>query len=237
MGVTRRQLGLGLIGAGAAVALADGLGGFALAAEPDGPPNVFISPCGQPFRAKLDAPYPVANWFKQADKNGDGRLDHAEFLADATAFFKMLDLNGDGVLEPIEVTVYEQRVAPEVLGYQVIVGAAPRARLWLAQGMADGMSIDPGGAAAQDDSPPPKAPLDESGQGAAPYNFFNEPEPVAAADLDFNGLIRLSNFLKLADGHFTTLDKDGRGYLTLAALPKTPTQEKVEQWQLHHTHS
>jgi hypothetical protein len=232
--VTRRRLGLGLIGGGMAAALLAG-GRFAYADEPDGIANVFISPCGQPFRAKLGAPYPVGQWFKQVDTNGDGRIDHAEFLADAKAFFEKLDLNGDGVLEPLEVTVYEQRVAPEVLGYRVLVSMGPPGRFRLAQ--ADGMSIDPGGAAAAPDDGPPKVQVDESGQGASPYSFFNEPEPVAAADLQFNGLIRLPSFLKLADGHFNYLDKEGRGYLTLDSLPKTPMQEKVELWLQHHPHS
>lgn len=237
MGVTRRHFGLSLIGAGALIALSGGLAGVALAADTDGPPNVFISPCGQPFRAKLSAPYPIVDWFKQADKNNDGRLDRAEFMADTEAFFKMLDINDDGVISPYEVSIYEQRVAPEVLGYRVEISAV-RPRLWLAQ--TDGMSIDPGGAAAQDDSdaPKPKVHLDESGQGASPYSLFNEPEPVSAANLDFNGLIRLRNFLKLADGHFTALDKEERGYLTLDKLPKTPVQEKVELWlQQHRPHS
>ena len=75
MGFTRRQLGLGLIGGVALAALPGALViAPAYADDLDGPPNVFISPCGEPFRAKLDQPYPVADWFKQADKNGEFKV-------------------------------------------------------------------------------------------------------------------------------------------------------------------
>src|SRR5580658_963573 len=93
---TRRQFSC----SAALAAAMSGLGSRALAApdDDDAPPNVFFSPCGKPFRAKLAEPYPVGAWFKEADKNGDGKLDRAEFLADTAAFFAVLDLNGDGVI-------------------------------------------------------------------------------------------------------------------------------------------
>lgn len=245
MSLTRRQIGLRLIGAAGASLLVQ-IGGrapaYALDADDDdAPPNVFISPSGQPFRARITAPYPVVDWFKQADKNGDGRIDHAEFLADAQAFFNTLDLAHKGVLTPYDVELYERRVAPEVLGQRVEVGRRAAPRLWLAQ-MGGGMGagggagpIDPGGGGGGGDSDQrPKAEVDETNQGASPYSFFNEPEPVTTADLDFTDQIKLSNFLKLADDHFTTLDPTGRGYLTLATLPKTAMQKQVEHWQKRH---
>lgn len=230
MKATRRSFSLSLLVLGAVVPRWT-LAHAAPAADDDdsGLPNTFISPCGKPFRAAAGAPYPVADWFKAADKNGDGKLDRAEFVADAAAFFTVLDLNGDGVLSHYEVAVYEQRIAPEILGAGLPVGAAgPRGgRLWLAQYDRAG-PIDPGG-----DQPQaaPHAPrdFDESGQGAAPYSLFEEPEPIMAADMDLNGFIRKANFLKLADMHFTTLDRDGDGYLTLAKLPPTPIQKLLEK--------
>ncbi|MDQ2859164.1 MAG: EF-hand domain-containing protein [Pseudomonadota bacterium] len=194
-----------------------------------GLPNTFISPCGKPFRAAAGAPYPVVDWFKAADKGGDGKLDRDEFVADAAAFFKVLDLNGDGVLNHYEVAVYERRIAPEILGAGLPVGAMGRggARLWLAQ-IDQPSPIDPGGEQPQA-APRTSGDLDESGQGAAPYSLLAEPEPIMAADLDLNGFIRKANFLKLADMHFTTLDPDGVGYLTLARLPKTPIQRLIEK--------
>jgi hypothetical protein len=230
MNVTRRKTSWLLL-ASAAIAPFAPRAAKAAAEDDDetGLPNTFISPCGKPFRAASSAPYPVAEWFRQADKNGDGRLDRAEFVADAAAFFAVLDLNGDGVLSHYEVAVYEQRIAPEILSAAPKVGAAerPGGRLWLAQ-FDQPTPIDPGG----DQGPPaPQAPrdLDESGQGAAPYSLLEEPEPIMAADSDLNGYIRKANFLKLADTHFTTLDRDEEGYLTLAKLPPTPIQRLLDK--------
>jgi hypothetical protein len=232
----------------AAGALAAGAPRIAFAQEDDSPkdwPNVFISPFGQPFRAKEGDPYPVDAWFKQADKNADGKIDHAEFLADAAFFFDALDVNKDGVLDTIEVQRYEQRIAPEILGFRVKVAdkAARKTemaqaaglyggRLWLAQGggpepgvtsvLPPGASRDPTG---------PKIPhsIDESRNGASPFSFFDQPEPVTAADLEFTGYIRKKNFLRLAGVHFQTLDHAEQGYLTLAGLPKTHVQVLLER--------
>jgi hypothetical protein len=223
---TRRAFGWSLAASAITLGFWEPLAAFARADDDDdGPQNVFISPCGQPFRARRGAPYPVVDWFKQADKNGDGRLDHAEFMADAEAFFKILDRNGDGVLSGFEIAVYEHNVAPEILGFHVKVSEGG-ARLWLAQAERPG-EIAPGG-----DLPnAPKRPkdLDESGEGASPYGFFQTPEPVTAADTDFRGIVRKVNYMKLADEHFTELDKDGDGYLSLAKLPKTQMQKLVER--------
>lgn len=137
MFATRRRFAAlvsGSLGAGLLQALP------ALARDDDGPPNVFFSPHGRPFRAVAGAPYPVVDWFREADRNGDGKLDRDEFTADAAAFFDVLDLNGDGVLDPGDIAFYEHNIAPEVLGVRVTVLARgevrarpPGARLWLAQ--------------------------------------------------------------------------------------------------------
>jgi hypothetical protein len=233
---TRRHLGLSF----AAALLLSGAGaGFARAAIEDddlaGPPNVFISPAGKPFRAHLHQPYPVIAWFHEADKNGDGKLDRDEFIADAAAFFTVLDLNGDGVLDNYEISHYEHAIAPEVLGARVTVGdlrgpgGLYGGRLWRAQ--IDGTTpvvppMDP-----PDPSPPHD--IDESGQGASPFGFFAEPEPVMAADEDLNGRIKKAAFLRLAGRHFDQLDGSERGYLTLDKLPKTGIQLRLARYQRH----
>jgi hypothetical protein len=241
--ITRRNLG----SAFAAVAMASGLGAAALGAvapqaaraqddSDQSYPNVFISPFGQPFRAKLGAPYPVVDWFKQVDKDADGKIDHAEFMADAAAFFKILDINGDDVLSSREVLYYEYRVAPEIIGIRAPSAAldyrSGGARLWLTQGAGGVMGAGQmGGGPEGGSSSDRKLPqfLDESKTGASPFSFFDQPEPVTAADLNFNGRITKANFLRLAGVHFDTLDRKGVGYLTLADLPKTPVQKVLEK--------
>lgn len=191
--------------------------------DDDSLPNLFISPCGQPFRAPKGAPYPVADWFKQADKNSDGKLDHAEFMADTEAFFKILDLRKDGVLDDYDIAVYEHRMVPEILGLQTSFnGFAPKPRIWLVQqpsmGQGDG----------DDEGPKPPKDLDESKVGAAPFSFFNSPEPVTAADTQFRGVVTKADFMALGERRFTALDKTNAGFLTLATLPKTEVQLALE---------
>ncbi|MHB8284221.1 MAG: EF-hand domain-containing protein [Caulobacteraceae bacterium] len=193
-------------------------------------PNIFVSPMGQPFRARFDAPYPVATWFAQADANHDGRLTREEFRADAEAFFHTLDTNHDGVIDGAEVENYEQNIAPEILPQ---IG-----RLHGGEGMDSRLDLgDP------HNTDRPKADTrgrglgqaktrvqkGEPDQGAALFSMLNQPEPVSAADTDFNGRISLAEFLAAADRRFDHIDKAQQGYLTLATLPKTPVQLAIEK--------
>ncbi len=234
MSISRRGLGLAFAGLVAASAAP------AMAFDPDDLPNVFIAPMGKPFRAKDGAPYPVVDWFKAADKNGDGKLDHAEFMADAVAFFDYLDLNHDGSLSSFEVEVYERRIAPEILGLKVTgdlrggrggdkPGRGEAGRIWLAQygggGLADVPVYTNGNASGE-----PRADINEPmPEGAAPFSLLNVPEPLAAADVDFSGTIKKANFLKVAARRFDTLDRNQDGFLVLAKLPKTYAQVRLEK--------
>jgi hypothetical protein len=140
MFASRRRFAALVSGSLAAGGVATALPAWARGGDDDGPPNVFFSPHGRPYRAVTGAPYPVVDWFKEADHNGDGKLDRAEFVADAAAFFDVLDMNKDGELDASDVAFYEHNIAPEVLGLRVTVYAnglwrvrASEPRLWLAQ--------------------------------------------------------------------------------------------------------
>lgn len=76
--------------------------------------RVFISPSGEPFRPSAGAPDGFEFWFARVDADHDGRIERAEFRADAARFFKQLDTNGDGVIDGFEVTAYERTVASEL---------------------------------------------------------------------------------------------------------------------------
>jgi hypothetical protein len=195
-------------------------------------PNVFISPAGKPYRARPAEPYPVVQWFTEADANHDGKLTREEMRADAAAFFRTLDTNHDGVIDGFEVQAYEQNVAPEILPRieNLRAGEGFDPNLDLADQRNTERQGSSGGGRGGFQMRQPREVKGETGtQGAAVYSLINQPEPVAAADADFDGKITLAEFEAAADRHFEILDTKQQGYLTLAGLPKTPIQEEIEK--------
>lgn len=224
-----RPILLGVSGA-AALALA------ACASGPSGPvgdgggdlvfkgvPNLFISPAGRPFRAERDRPYPVAQWFAEANAHHNGRLTREEFRADAAAFFKSLDTNQDGIVDGFEVQHYERDVAPEINPQVDGLRFGEGMDLSLGRGAGRGDQIGKSPAGGREEAG------DRRPEGAGLFGLLNEPEPVAATDTKFDGHITLDEFLAAADRRFTALDKKGAGYLTLDTLPKTPAQIVLER--------
>ncbi|WP_269713571.1 hypothetical protein [Caulobacter sp. NIBR2454] len=192
-------------------------------APPEGPrpgprQQVFISPAGEPFRAAPTAPYPVAAWFARADASHDGKLDRQEFAADALTFFTVLDADKDGTISSFENTVYENKIAPEILpnADRVGMGGLPPG------GKRKGPRPGDGKRRAQ------RAIAGMSLQGASPYSLLNEPQPVRGADADFNYRISKDEFEAVARKRFAILDTDGDGALILDALPHTPAQQMRE---------
>ncbi len=159
--------------------------------------HLFISPAGRPYRSAPGQPYPVVVWFKAADADHDGKLDKAEFRADAEAFYRVLDRNGDGLVTDDEIAFYETTLVPEL-------GAS--------------------GQAAESDTSD-KTKFGSDLQGAAPYALINDAEPVRSADDSFIGRLTLKAFLARADHNFDVLDEGQHGYLTLEGLPRTQVQD------------
>jgi Ca2+-binding EF-hand superfamily protein len=218
----------------------------ALAAQPPAPPPSkpitvtghpwapFISPMGEPFRAHTVTDDTLADWFYGADRNHDGVLTADEMEADAARFFAKLDTDHDGEIGPDEVANYEYEVAPEI---QVM----SRTRPVRGQAAALAKSSDPADLdadVAHDRSRDRRrnrgAEIDASLglggalQGAARYSLLNLPEPVAAADTDFNRSITLAEFKEAALARFQLLDSAHSGKLTLAqleAMPHAPSKD------------
>jgi hypothetical protein len=260
----RRQLGALTITLGLAVLT---LGVAADRSAAQGPAHVaggftqlFVSPCGEPYRGKPGDPYPVALWFKQADLNHDGVITRDEFRADHKGFFEALDYDDAGVLDGPKIAFYESKVLPDLfittIGQQLRRpgGRAPGieladdvpgrdgAQLIRVQQGAIANSI---GAPSNQDSeqsvgahgPLPglgaKRPTPRELLGAAAYNLLAEAEPVRAADTNLDGRITKAEFLAAADRRFALLDKRHDGKLTLDELPQTVSQIELAKQERH----
>ena len=214
-----------LIACGAALAACAGGRGPPPAFEGGpGGMNLFISPSGQPFRAPPGAPYPSAAWFAGADADHDGRLTLAEFRTDAEAFFHSLDTDHDGVVDGFETQAYEQsmpEMAPRVRALQAGEGMD----LTLGRRGGGGGGEFPGGGGGRGGGGRGRG---GGREGAGLFSYFFDPQPVSAADTDFNSRITLTEARAAADRRFAMLDSAGSGALTLATLPKTPVEVLAE---------
>jgi Ca2+-binding EF-hand superfamily protein len=177
----------------------------------------FISPMGEPFRAHSQTDDTLADWFRKADRNGDGVLTADEMVADADRFFKTLDTNRDGQLDPDELANYEYEIAPDV---QVNTRRrpAPGDPAPHAERHRPDEAAVRGRMRGEEQLDEDQLGLGGKLQGAARYGLLNMPEPVAAADTDFNRAITLSEFREAALRRFTLLDSKRQGQLTLIQL-------------------
>lgn len=167
--------------------------------------HLFIAPSGEPFRAELQAPYPVGVWFARADADHDGRLTLAEFTADSLTFFDAMDVNHDGVVDGFEGQAYERTIVPELGAQRADLGIRPPPRR--SGGLFGGGRVRQGDA-----------------EGAALYGLLNEPQPVAGADSDLDRKISRAEATAAAQRRFRRLDTDNDGALRLDSLPTTQAQ-------------
>lgn len=176
--------------------------------------RIFISPMGQPFRGTPEAPDPERTWFDAVDTNRDGVVSFAEFKADAGRFFTILDRKRDGEIDPDDIDYYENTLAPEVRS-----GAASGSGIIARK--ADGE----GGASEHGTGP---GPLYDAGQlGAARFSYFDLPEPVTAADRNFNRGVDPMEFGRAAQQRFDSLDKNHDGKLSWDELPHVSVKAEV----------
>lgn len=167
---------------------------------------LFISPMGEPFRG--DSPHD--QWFDGADANHDGALTVEEMTADAVRFFAALDVRKDGEIDPQDIDRYEGVLVPEIWV------SVPQER----QGYRVGDSpIGPrdGEGGPTQVSKRREAPVRK---GAARFGYLDYPQPVMAADRNFNRGVDLREFAKAAETRFGMLDKNGDGRIEKGELPK-----------------
>ena len=206
--------------------------------------HLFISPSGEPFRGEDG----LGRWLAQADANRDGAVTLEEFRADAQHSFKYLDTNGDGVIDGFEKQHYERDIVPEigVMTFDEGPGARPssgrrggggrggggmgRRGGGRGGGMGGGMGGSNGDAGdrsevleqQQELSRIPAAGRD----GAARFSLLNEPEPIGAADGDFDGKVTLAEWMAATDRRFAKLDHDKTGRLTRESLLKIQPRDQ-----------
>lgn len=177
----------------------------------------FISPMGEPFRAHSKSDDTLADWFRKADRNGDGVLTADEMVADADRFFRTLDTNHDGQIDPDELANYEYEIAPDVQVNSRRRPAPGDSSPRVEQHRPDSAGFA-GHRRGEEQLDEDQLGLGGKLQGAARYGLLNMPEPVAAADTDFNRAITLTEFREAALRRFSLLDTRHQGQLTLAQL-------------------
>jgi len=201
---------------------------------PGGYTQLFMSPCGEPWRAGRTDPYPSALWFAATDADHDGAIDKAEFRADHMGFFDALDQDHNGLLEGAEISFYEQRIVPDVLAGRpigAIAGPSLAANLWGGEiiraqlgGYGSNPGYTPGGARGPAPDLGASRRTREPQTGAPTYGFFGDAEPVMATDTNLDGRVSRLEFQDAADRRFKRLDHNADGKITADELPKTRAQ-------------
>lgn len=195
---------------------------------------MFISPFGEPFMAEPGEPWPVSDWFIGADMDLDQAVTFEEFSADGRRWFGDLDRDRSGRLDQAELAAYEARL--RLLAHGPGQGASPHrdgSRLGGGNDRLPPMTL--AGPAPQD-GPPEGLPRRRRGPGGraggygpvAEAGFFNLPQPVKAADVNVDQRVTGEEWAAATERWFLALDTDRDGRLTMAGLPRTPLQMRVE---------
>jgi hypothetical protein len=194
--------------------------------------GMFISPMGEPFRPTGRDDDTLADWFRQADRNHDGRLNLEEVQQDAARFFATLDIDHNGEIDPDEIARYETIVAPEISSGPHFQNTGFEG----ADSPSEGGGRHHSGAGHHRGGWNDSHSTREGGdRGAARFGLLDLPEPVVSADADFNRGVSPEEFREAAGQRFLALDLDHHGYLTLAGLemirPAPPAQPNKREMQ------
>ncbi|MEM8696047.1 MAG: hypothetical protein AAGE05_08505 [Pseudomonadota bacterium] len=182
-------------------------------------PMLFVSPAGKPYRNVGAATPPLAQWFTDADGNGDGALRYDELRDDFAAAFAEFDRDGDGDIQGPEVIYYEQEIFPEITASNLPGRRGARSgRAGGGQGRGpsggrpDGASQRGSGRRAGSRGATQRA------GGAARFGLLPVYHPIMQADTDIDRRVTRDEFQAAADLRFGLLDEDGDGAVTLDQL-------------------
>jgi len=191
---------------------------------------LFVSPAGKPYRNAQAATPPIAQWFSDADTDGDGRLRSNELRDDFAAAFAEFDRDGDGDIQGPEVIYYEQEIFPEITsgragrrGGSRRGGRGDRAGGGGGSGQGGGRGRrggGPGGGSAGQGQPSGQSRPQTQGRirGAARFGLLPIHHPIMQADRDIDRRVTLEEFQNASDIRFGLLDTDGDGSVTLDQL-------------------
>ncbi|RED15564.1 hypothetical protein [Parasphingopyxis lamellibrachiae] len=201
---------------------------------------LFVSPAGKPFRNTQAATTPIAQWFGQADADGDGVLRADEFRADFAAAFAEFDRDGDGDIQGPEVTHYEQEVFPEIVsrwsgrgnrtrgrqgGRGEGAGGAGRSGQGGRRGGRGGGQR--GSAGGQNETGGPSRPQTQGRiGGAARFGLLPIHHPIMQADRNIDRRVTGEEFQIAADIRYGLLDVDGDGSVALEQLVEMLPQRR-----------
>jgi len=164
--------------------------------------SVYLSLMGEPFRTNAAGEDPFDQWFKLADRDGDGAISRLERQQDAQAFFATLDANGDKVIDGDEMAAYE-RDAPSrtrVAGGEVATLSSRRPT------PTSSAPVPKGQVAIVSSGSVPSATRVHPGGGR--NTSTDVAQPAAMTDLNLDRRVTVEEFNKAAARRFTNYDTD-----------------------------
>lgn len=187
--------------------------------------SAYLSPMGEPFVAASGSAA-LGLWLATADKDRNNAISLAELTLDADRFFKRLDADSDGRIGGLEMTRYEEQIAPAAL--RAAAGIRPvgadKSRIPEGREPGDfrgqtegrvGRDALPGGSLKVRPSIEQAwAPIEDT------LNLGSIPQPVAMTDTDMSGSVTPDEFARAAARRFAQLDVNKNGQLDSGELSR-----------------
>ncbi len=178
------------------------------------PPHPIVSPNAEILGVKhpQDRPDTCANaliiWFHRVDTNHDGKIDHAEFVADAEHWFQVVDADHNGFAEPAETAAIHAKLMPWDQAKEERDREEEEAMLLEQQQSAED--------AARERQRRDRLgyPSDKNASPRRQPGVSIDLDPVMAADSNLDNRVSKDEFMAMADRHFDGLDVNHDLYLS-----------------------